>query len=140
MAQIGRCLAQVSSGGAVRNNWFLLESCSTIRCAKNNLIISNVKMSPSEENLRVCSNGGRIVYTMRGTLDILPMGVYVNDNSMVNILSLKEVADSFRITMYTKEYHAMLVHYRNDKACRFKECGKGIYYLDIEWHPHMPPT
>ena len=59
------------------------------------------------------------------------MGVYVNDNSMVNILSLKEVADSFRITMYTKEYHAMLVHYRNDKACRLKECGKGIYYLDI---------
>ena len=25
----------------------------------------------------------------------------------------------------------MLVHYSNDKAYRFKECGKGMYYLDI---------
>ena len=44
-------------------------------------------------------------YTIRGTLDILPMGIYVNYNSMVNILSLKEVAYYFRVTMDNKYYH-----------------------------------
>ena len=46
-------------------------------------------MIPSEEHLHVYSNEGHMDYTMRGTLDILPMDIYVNDNSMANILSLK---------------------------------------------------
>ena len=57
-----------------------------------------------------------MVSTMRGTLDILPMYIYVNDNSIPNILSLKEVTDSFRVKIDTKEDHAMLVHYRKYKA------------------------
>ena len=59
-------------------------------------------------------------YTMRGTLDILPMDIYVNDNSMANILSLKEVAHYFRMTMDTKEDHVMLFQYIKDKSYRFK--------------------
>ena len=111
MAQIGRCIVQGSSGGAVSNKWLLLDSCSTISCTKNNLIVSNVTVSPSEEHLHVYSNVGQMDYTMRGTLDILPMGIYVNYNSMANILSLKEVTYYFRMTIYIKEYHKMLVHY-----------------------------
>ena len=45
--QNGRSLAQGSSGGAVRNNWLILDSCSTIRCSKNNSIVSNVTVIPS---------------------------------------------------------------------------------------------
>ena len=70
-------------------------------------------------------------YTMRGTLDILPMGIYVNDNSMANILYLKEVGDSLRVNMDIKEDHEMLFHYSKDNAYCFKECGKGLYYLDV---------
>ena len=70
-------------------------------------------------------------YTMRGTLDILPMGIYVINNSMANILSLKKVADSFRVTMDTKEDHKILVQYSDDKAFGFKECGKGLFYIDF---------
>ena len=69
---------------------------------KKNSIVSNVTVRLSEEHLRVYSNGGHMDYTMRGTMEILPMGIYVNDNSMENTLSLKEVADSFRVTMDTK--------------------------------------
>ena len=46
-------------------------------------------MSPSEGHLWVYGNGGHTEYIMRGTVDILPMVIYVNDNSMTNILSLK---------------------------------------------------
>ena len=70
-------------------------------------------------------------YTMRGTLYILPMGIYVNDNSMANILSLKKVSYSFRVTMDTKEDHTILVHYSKDRAYCFKECVKGLYYLEV---------
>ena len=40
---------------------------------------------------------------MRGTLDILFMAIYVDDNSMAKIHSIKEVAEYFRVTMDTKE-------------------------------------
>ena len=55
-------------------------------------------------------------YTMKVNLNILPMIIYVNNKSMENILSLKEVANSFRVTMDTKEDHAMLVHFNKDTA------------------------
>ena len=89
MAQIGRCLAQGISGGAVSNNWILLESYSIISCAKNDSFVSKVTVISSEEHLCVYSNGGHIEYTMMGILDILPMDIYVNDSSMANILYLK---------------------------------------------------
>ena len=131
MSHIGRCLAQGSSGSEVSNNCILLDSCSTISCAKNNSIVSKVTVIPLEENLRVYSNGGHMEYTMRGILDILPMGIYINGKSMANILSVKEVADYFRVTTDNKEDHVMLVHYSNDKNYRFKERGKGLYYIDV---------
>ena len=33
--------------------------------------------------------------------------------------------------MDTKEEHTMPVHYSEDKACRFKSYGKGMYYLEV---------
>ena len=91
-----------------------------IICAKNDSIISKVTVIPSEEHLRIYSNGGHMDYTMRGTLDILPMDIYANDNSMANIISLKEVEDYFLMAMDTKEDHTMLVHYIKYKAYSFK--------------------
>ena len=102
MAQIDRCLAQGSSGGAVSNNWILLEYCSTISCAKNDSMVSKVTVIPLEEHLCINSNGGNMDYTMRGTLDILPMDIYANDNSTANIISLKELEDYFLVAMDTK--------------------------------------
>ena len=70
-------------------------------------------------------------YSIMGILNIPPMNIYIYDNSMANFLSLKEVADYFRMTMDTKEDHTMLFHYSEDKSSRFRECGKGLYYLDV---------
>ena len=82
MAQTGRCLAQGSSGVAVRKNWLLLDSCSTISWSKNNSIISNATVIPLEEHLSVYINEGHMDYTMIGTLGSLPTGIYVNYDSM----------------------------------------------------------
>ena len=59
------------------------------------------------------------------------MGIYVNDKSMANIISLKGVVDYFRVTMDNKEDHTILVHYREDKAYCLKEFLNGLYYLDV---------
>ena len=46
-----------------------------------------------EEHLQIYINGDPMDDIMRGTLDILRMSIYVNNNFMDNILSLMEVAD-----------------------------------------------
>ena len=70
-------------------------------------------------------------YTMGVNLDILSMGIYISDNSMVNTLTLKEMENYFLVTVYTKKDHTILVHYIKDNYYRFKECRKGLYYLDV---------
>ena len=56
-----------------------------------------------------------------------PMIIYVNDNPMSIILSLKEMENLFRVKIDTKDDHAMISHFNKDKAYRFKECGNGLY-------------
>ena len=46
-----------------------------------------------EEHLQIYINGDPMDDIMRGTLDILRMSIYVNNNFMDNILYLMEVAD-----------------------------------------------
>ena len=79
-------------------------------------------------------------YTLMGTLEILPMGIYVSYNYMANILSLKEAADYLRMNTDTKEYHTMLFHYIKDKYYRFNGCGKSLYYLNVSNPEITPPT
>ena len=38
----------------------------------------------------------------------------------------------------TKDDHVMISHFNKDKAYRFKECGNGLYYLDI-YDPEITP-
>ena len=69
LAQIGRCLAQGSSGGAVSNNGLLLDYYSNIICSKNNSSTSNINMIPLEEHFWVYSYGGHTEYTIMITLE-----------------------------------------------------------------------
>ena len=70
-------------------------------------------------------------YTMKGIINIISMIIYVNSNSMANIISPREVANSFSATMDTKEDHAILVNLNKDNSYLFKECVNGLYYLDV---------
>ena len=67
-------------------------------------------MIPPEEHVQVYINGGHMEYTMKSTLKNFAIHIYVNNNSMKNILYLKEVVNYFRVTMDTNEYHTMLIH------------------------------
>ena len=41
------------------------------------------------------------------------------------------MANSFLVKIDTHEYHYMLVRFNKDKVYRFRECGNGLYFLDI---------
>ena len=59
------------------------------------------------------------------------MIIYVKNNSMANLIYIKRVKISFRVTMDTKEDHAILVNLNKDNSYLFKECVNGLYYLDV---------
>ena len=42
--------------------------------------------------------------------------------------------------MDTDEDHTMLVHFNKDKLYQFKECGNGLYQLDISDLELVSPT
>ena len=100
---------QVHNDDTVNKNWLILDSYYTNSCAKNETIVSNITVIPPEKHHRSYINGVHTEYTMKGTLNIYPMIIYANDNSMANTLSLKEVESYFCMTMDTNEDHATLV-------------------------------
>ena len=48
---------------------------------------------------------------------------------MTKILYLKDVANSFYITMDTIKEHVMLLNMGNKRIMKFRECGDGPYYF-----------
>ena len=77
---------------------------------------------------------------MKGTLNILPMSIYVNNKSTEEILSLKEVASLFCMNMDTKQDHTTLVHFNKYKTHCFKEFGNGLYHFGISDQEIFPLT
>ena len=51
-------------------------------------------------------------------------------NELVAMRALKDVANSFKISMDTTKERAMLVHVSEDNIIRFTKCGNGLYYFD----------
>ena len=50
---------------------------------------------------------------------------------MPNVLYLKEVENTFRITVDTSKDHAMIVNMGNNSIIKFREFCDGIYCFDI---------
>ncbi len=82
------------------------------------------------EVTRVYTNGGHVDYTGKANEQILPFEVFFNESSMANILSLKDLASKFKITMDASIDCAMTVHINENTLLRFQECSNGLYYLD----------
>ncbi len=55
--------------------------------------------------------------------------VWYNENSMTNIISLKDMTKKFRVTMDSTKELALLVH-MPDKIVKFKQFKNGLYAMD----------
>ena len=81
----------------------------------------------------IVTNGSSLEYQTMGTIDMFPMEVYYNGDSIANTTSLHHVASllGVRITMDTIIEKAMTLHF-NGTSVKFKECSEGFYYFDTK--------
>jgi len=99
-------------------------------CVFNKNLVKNITAYKNNEVTRVYTNGGHADYNRKAKLQILPFEVLFNESSMANILSLKDIASKFKITMGTSIDRAMMVHVNEHTLLRFQECSDRLYYLD----------
>ena len=108
-------------------------------CVNNDTLVSAVMMCNHQDSICVYTYGGHKDYHMVGNLNIFPIPVFVNPDSMANILSLQDVSKKFRVTMDTSEEMSMLVHHDPGKAYKFNSCGNGLFHMNMK-DPQVVPV
>jgi hypothetical protein len=113
----------------IPNTWVLLDSQSAaVSVFKNRHLLSNIR--PSTNKLRVHTNGGIQISSLKGTVKNFG-DVWYNENSLANILSMDAVRKTCRITMDTSIEAAMHVHRKDGTIMTFREYQTGLYYYDV---------
>ena len=70
----------------INPNWLLLDSGSTVTVCSNPKLVHNIQPCGSQGPLRITTNGGGQSFYEVADLNILPMKVHFNKDSMANIL------------------------------------------------------
>lgn len=83
-----------------------------------------------DDSICVFTNGGHQDYEQEGDLHAFSFTAFYIPSSITDILSLSEVAEGFRVTMYTEHSNSMFVHLPDNKVIRFQQCGSGLYFFD----------
>jgi hypothetical protein len=125
------CFHMDDESPAISRSWILLDSESTVSIFNNRKLLKNIRHCGNEQGLRIYSNGGHQDTHLVGDLPGFGQ-VWLNENSMANILSLAEVRKICRVTMDTSKAAEMIVYKHNGTKLRFLESGKGLYYYDTE--------
>jgi hypothetical protein len=134
MTQFGVALTQQmdnSDNNMITMYMLLFDSCSTMSGVNNSSIVHNIHPVQVDEQMRVISSGGHFDYHQKATLNLFDMPVYFNKQALANTLSLKDVANKYRVTMDTNDDKSMTVWIDDNKGYKFKECRHGLYSLNI---------
>ena len=120
----------------IPKSWLLLDTCSTASVGCNRALFVSLHPCPENDCLTVFTNGGQKTFDEIGDLKMLPLKMHFNEDSMANILCLKDVAniEGVQITMDSLKERAMLVHHKG-QCYKFKECSEGLYYYDTNELP-----
>ena len=132
--QVGISLTQTheSRNSSIDPAWILLDTCSTDSVFANVSMVTNLRKCKENEILQIHTNGGVQNFYQIGVLKFLPIKVHVNEKSMANILSLKDVArlEEVRVTMDSKKERSISVHLSSGLTYVFWEGEDGLYYFD----------
>ena len=112
-------------------NWVLLDTCSTASVTGNPALVTNIRKCNEEQELHIATNGGGMIYEAIADLNLFPMQVHYNANSIATILSLKDVASipGCYLTMDTRKARQIVVVF-DGHTYVFKECADGLYFYD----------
>ena len=106
-------------GGDVINKWLiLLDTCLTASVIYNMSLVSNISHCNANETLEILKNGGSQNFKNKGIFNLFNMKIHINEHSMVNTLSLKDVASipGARLTMDTFKERAIKVQLADGKC------------------------
>ena len=83
------------------------------------------------------TNGGSVTYKEVADCKLLPLKVYFNKDSLVNVLSFKQVSEipGVKITKNKPKKDALTVHLKDENKMKFK-CNEGLYYYDTNSNNH----
>jgi hypothetical protein len=115
----------------IPSTWILLDTCSTASVARTRSLVKDIKACSANEVLTVHTNGGTKSFLETAEFKLLPIKVHFNEDSMANILSLKDVASlpNVRVRMDTYQDRAIFVEL-GENVWKFAECRDGLYYYD----------
>ena len=104
----------------------LIDTGSTVSMIRNKKMLINI--TSSAKTLRAYTNGGHQDSNKVGEFPGF-FKVWYNPDSMLNILSFKDVRKRFKVTVYTSVENAICVHIDDGKVLKFAEVESGLYLL-----------
>lgn len=113
--------------GIVGKNILLLDNQSTVNQISNPDLLTNIRKT--NKPIIVHCNAGMMRTDLEGELG--GMTVHHNPNSIANVLSLKSVAESHRITYDSWDNGGVFKVHTTKGVVEFKPSEKGLHYLDL---------
>jgi hypothetical protein len=119
----------------VNRNWILIDSASTVDIFSNRCFLRNIRQSSDPRGCTIHSNGGESVTNLIG--DLPGFGtVWLDENSIANVLSMTSARKQFRITQDSHEYDGIRLHRPDGEILEFFESRKGLYHYDATPRGH----
>ena len=114
--------------------WLMIDSCSTLNLISNKSWLSNIH--EVDTTMHIHSTRGISVTRKMGYVGNYPTPVWYLPDGNANILSLRDVAQHYQVTMDTAVENAIILHGADNQQHRFIPSGKGLY----KWEHSMDPT
>ena len=127
---IGRRVTMVNGQHNLPNGWLLLDSCSTANLIMNRALLHDIHTV--DTSISIQCNAGTNTTNQKGYLGDYPTPVWYNPKGIANILSMKDVAQHYRLTMDTNEDEEIRLHHQGKSPILFIPSGKGLYKFDTK--------
>ena len=121
-------ILEQSEGGAVNQEWVLLDNQSTVDVFSNPRYLKNIQEIPV--HLKIVSTGGKTTTNYIGFLPGYDW-VWFHPNGVANILSLSRVKKKFCIPFDSGTDNVFYVHLSDAKKRGFHESPKGLYFSNL---------
>ena len=127
-------LQHLERGGCIPDTWILLDNQSTCDIFKTKKLLRNIRQVPHP--IKVHTSAGTATTDLQGDLPGYDRPVWYHPNGIANVLSLKNVRQSSRVTYDSDQGNSFAVHRPDGTVRNFVMSQSGLFYLDIQ----LPPT